>query len=86
MSKGFRDADFAQVLNERATTGEIERILGKDRDQEAHCLERQSEGAYGLCEDCGQEIGAERLGALPSATRCVACQMAWEKTSLIGTR
>lgn len=26
-----------------------------------------------LCEDCGQPIGAERLEARPSATRCIAC-------------
>ena len=79
MSKGFRDADFAQVLIERATTGEIDRIVERDREQEAHARELQSAGAYGVCEDCNGEIGAERLSALPSATRCVRCQSAWEQ-------
>jgi len=81
MSKGFRDADFAQVLSDRATNGEIERILDRDREQAAHSLERKSEGAYGLCEDCNREIGAERLAALPTATRCISCQSAWEKAA-----
>jgi DnaK suppressor protein len=81
LSKGFRDSDFAQVLSERATTGEIERILDRDREQEAHSKERMSEGAYGRCEDCNLPIGDERLAALPSATRCVKCQAASEQKS-----
>jgi DnaK suppressor protein len=36
-------------------------------------LERAAADTYGRCEDCGADIGAERLLALPSATRCVAC-------------
>jgi DnaK suppressor protein len=37
-------------------------------------LRRLDEGEYGLCEDCGTEIGAGRLKALPFAKRCVSCQ------------
>lgn len=37
-------------------------------------LRRLDEGEYGLCEDCGAEIGAGRLKALPFAKRCVLCQ------------
>lgn len=37
-------------------------------------LRRLDEGDYGLCEDCGAEIGARRLRALPFAKRCLACQ------------
>ncbi len=29
------------------------------------------EGSYGRCDVCGEEIGAERLEALPWAVRCV---------------
>jgi len=81
MSRGFRDADSTQVMSEQATSGEIDRILERDREQAAHALDRRSEGAYGLCEDCGKEIGAERLEALPSATRCMRCQAAWEQST-----
>ncbi len=31
-----------------------------------------SEGSYGRCDRCGAPIGAERLAALPWATRCIA--------------
>lgn len=37
-------------------------------------LRRLDEGEYGLCEDCGAQIGAGRLRALPFAKRCLACQ------------
>ena len=36
-------------------------------------LERVTAGSYGVCEVCGRPIGAERLAALPGATRCVTC-------------
>ncbi|HAU74421.1 MAG TPA: molecular chaperone DnaK [Agrobacterium sp.] len=31
------------------------------------------------CEDCGNGIARERRLALPSATRCIACQTRFEK-------
>lgn len=30
--------------------------------------------AYGKCEECGQEIGYERLDALPHARLCIRCK------------
>jgi DnaK suppressor protein len=34
---------------------------------------RLESGDYGVCVDCGRPIAAERLAALPWATRCVTC-------------
>lgn len=34
-----------------------------------------------FCQDCGEDIGAERRAALPSATRCVDCQGDHERRS-----
>src|SRR5689334_18522931 len=36
-------------------------------------LERIEADAYGRCENCGQEIGRERLEALPYTRFCVQC-------------
>ena len=36
-------------------------------------LERISEGTYGVCAVCGEEIGESRLEVVPEATRCVKC-------------
>ena len=35
--------------------------------------------AFGLCDDCGDPIEAERRKALPGAVRCVLCQEAEER-------
>jgi DnaK suppressor protein len=37
-------------------------------------LRKISEGSYGICEECGEEIGEKRLNVLPTATLCVNCQ------------
>lgn len=42
--------------------------------------QRIKDGTYGVCVDCGGEIGYERLAASPAATRCVVCQARHEKT------
>lgn len=41
---------------------------------------RIDDGSYGLCADCGQDIGFERLRANPGAVRCIRCQTQFEKT------
>ncbi len=33
---------------------------------------------YGVCIDCGADIGEARLLAEPTALRCTACQQRWE--------
>jgi DnaK suppressor protein len=42
-------------------------------------LEKIREGTYGVCEDCGDEIGSRRLKAMPLAKSCVTCQSRTEK-------
>jgi DnaK suppressor protein len=36
-------------------------------------LRRLAEGRYGVCDRCGQPIGAERMAARPAAATCVRC-------------
>lgn len=37
-------------------------------------LARIADGSYGVCEECGGDIGAPRLEAQPIARLCIACQ------------
>ncbi len=37
-------------------------------------LQRLDDGAYGICEQCGEEIGIERLKARPVTTLCINCK------------
>lgn len=43
-------------------------------------LERLAAGKYGVCEDCGDEIERGRIEAHPTATRCLICQLHYERT------
>jgi DnaK suppressor protein len=79
MSKGFGESDFAQVQSERATSQSVQRLLDENRRQAQRATSRREEGAYGVCEDCGEKISAERLSFLPEATRCVRCQARQER-------
>jgi RNA polymerase-binding protein DksA len=58
---------------------EMTRDLAELRELEAARL-RLSAGTYGVCTDCGGEIGYGRLRANPAAQRCIACQTRHEKT------
>ncbi len=37
-------------------------------------LKEIEEGTYGICRNCNQEIGIERLRANPSARTCIKCE------------
>ena len=37
-------------------------------------LERLEAGEYGICEECGEEIGTARLQARPVTTLCIQCK------------
>ena len=57
--------------------------VGRDLD-ELRALEaartRMADGNYGVCANCGGEIGFERLRVNPAAVRCIECQAQHEKT------
>ncbi|QXJ23897.1 TraR/DksA C4-type zinc finger protein [Actinomadura graeca] len=67
------DPEGATIAFERA---QVETSLVRARarlaDIEAALL-RLSEGTYGTCEQCGGQVGAERLAARPSTRTCFAC-------------
>jgi len=56
------------------------------RDRERKLLSKIDEafarirdGSYGRCEECGGEIGKERLKARPVTTFCISCKSAQEE-------
>lgn len=78
MSRGFRDADATQQVTGREADEAIKRIQSAAELQSRHAAELRERGAFGICESCGRTIGAERLAAVPNATRCISCQARWE--------
>lgn len=57
----------------------IDRQVTEIRRIEA-ALRRIDMGSYGMCRDCGDDIGNERLESQPDAERCVTCQEQYEKS------
>jgi RNA polymerase-binding protein DksA len=66
-------ADSGQVTAER---GEADAVVGQLTETLAEiddALAKLDGGAYGVCESCGQSIGAARLEAKPAARLCITC-------------
>ena len=57
----------------------VDRHIQEVRDIEA-ALTRISEGIYGECCDCKDEIAIDRLNAYPTAARCLICQEVHDRT------
>jgi len=57
-----RSMDYTLTDNETHLLGEIDAAL-----------ERIDAGTYGVCTNCGRQIGEDRLEALPWATLCIDC-------------
>ena len=51
----------------------VDRQVQELRDIEA-AFQRIKDGEYGVCVDCGNEVGFTRLQAYPTAKRCIVCQ------------
>lgn len=66
-----------------ASIASLNLTLANRHEQELRDIEaaqaRIGQGAYGVCIDCGDDIGYTRLLAYPTAKRCVRCQERHEK-------
>jgi len=49
-------------------------------------LGRLDDGSFGLCEECGEPIGLERLKARPVTTLCIECKADQEERERLGAR
>lgn len=65
----LRDVAHAEVARD---VGELRDIIAAER--------RIATGRYGVCIDCEEPIGYQRLEAYPTAKRCRPCQEIREKT------
>ena len=67
-------SDRASLESDRNFTLRIRdrerKLIGKIRE----ALDRIENGTYGVCEECGEDISAERLKARPVTTLCIDCK------------
>ena len=66
---------------DRATLESDRNFMLRIRDRERklivkirEALQRIEDGTFGDCEDCGEEIGEDRLKARPVTTLCIDCK------------
>lgn len=86
LAEGLNDRERLAV---ESPADEIEKIvLAEQRDLAVRLLgtstriqrevraavDRLAAGDFGICEQCGRDIPAKRLDALPWARRCMSCQ------------
>ncbi len=71
---GKRVGDGTNEAVERITNVAAARNLGAKLKDVERALAKLAEGTYGLCDNCGAAILAERLEAVPWAVYCVDCR------------
>jgi DnaK suppressor protein len=78
--------DSAQDIADRASSSYQKEFLfarsNNDRQfiqMVEHALSNISDGTYGECEQCGNEINERRLEAVPWARHCIGCQEKLER-------
>jgi DnaK suppressor protein len=71
---GDDPADLGTASSERETAATLsdhaKRLLGEIDE----ALRRIEAGTYGVCTRCGQQIGYDRLDAVPAAALCLDCK------------
>lgn len=72
------ETDFASQLIQQKINVAIQQRLNARLGELENALKRLGETDYGVCEECGDNIGLARLKANPSARLCVVCQSAVE--------
>jgi DnaK suppressor protein len=67
--------------SDRATMESNRNSILRIRDRERklifklqEALQRLDDGEFGICEECGEAIGIERLKARPVTTLCIECK------------
>lgn len=67
------DPEGATIAFERQQVVSLIERSRATRDDIVRAVGQLDVGTYGVCEQCGQPIGAERLEARPNALTCITC-------------
>jgi DnaK suppressor protein len=83
------DQDSAQDIADRAASSYTKEFLFSQSNNDRQllqmvetALQRIREGSFGECVNCGNEINAKRLEAVPWTRYCIECQEKLEKGQL----
>jgi len=71
--------DAASLTFDREMDYSLEENSGNVLASIDEALRRIEEGSFGTCARCGKTIAAERLEAMPYATKCIDCKRQEER-------
>lgn len=71
LDEGFADAALSTAERDKVLS--LVATLRQRAEDIGAALQRLDRGLYGVCENCGVAIEAERLEAIPAARRCIRC-------------
>ena len=81
--------DDVQDLGDQALSSTMELLSSSLQDSRVEeygrvvrALQMIEKGTYGICVDCNEPISEKRLKSYPNATRCIACQEAYEEGAI----
>ena len=76
------DGDLAEgdpELVEREKALAVAERLERKLESIEYALRQAKNGAYGICELCGEPIDPARLAAVPETTHCLKCKLTSER-------
>jgi DnaK suppressor protein len=73
VSFGKRIGDGTTEAVERLNRTGAAKQLAAMLDDVDRALEKLDDGTYGICDNCGDPIGEDRLAARPWSTLCLRC-------------
>ncbi|MCX6111784.1 MAG: TraR/DksA family transcriptional regulator [Proteobacteria bacterium] len=77
----FADAnDLATHDTDLSNDLSVKQLKVNQYNEILDALERIENPDFGICEECGIEIGAKRLEVYPATRLCIACQEEYERT------
>lgn len=80
------EVDFAARLYSQEFNIRIHRHHHRKVREILAAIQRLSDGEYGICEECGDEIGVDRLKVQPFTTVCLSCRRQLELSSGTGSK
>jgi RNA polymerase-binding transcription factor DksA len=70
--------DSGSDTHDREMGATTEIFFEEEERRIAEARRALADGRYGTCHDCGSQIPADRLEAVPEAVRCLDCQRHFE--------
>jgi len=75
------EGDYSVLLNDSSIENKIIEKQLKELNEIETALGKITEGKYGICEMCEDEISVERLKVKPYAKYCISCREINEKNN-----